>query len=280
MADYGKTTIGASSETIAAVTKRFCKFTAPADIGELDSITVYANRTATGSGYAIDGAVYTDNAGAPNALVANSAIQINANIARNAAAWYSVNYVTKPTLTPSAVYWLGLLATKASVTYFDAGTTGQEKSRADTLPFDDPFGATSITTHDHALSVYVSYTVGGPVNLASTVAGLATAAGALAVLRPLSAVSAGAAGLTAALTVSGIQQLAGAPTGVAAVSGALSVTHTLAASVSGGSSVSGSQAVLHSLAGISAGGASVSAALYVGGEEGVLVATTRWVTGF
>ena len=175
MADYGKNTIGASTEAISADTKRACKFTAPADIGAVDSISVYVNRTGAGGGYAIRGGIYTDNAGAPDALVANSSIEISSNIARNASAWYSVSYVTKPNLTPGAVYWLVVQAAKAAITYFDTGASNQEATNADTYSDNlaNPFGG-SITYHAHAMSIYISYTVGGPVTLTGVSAAVST----------------------------------------------------------------------------------------------------------
>jgi hypothetical protein len=158
MAVFGYDTIGGSTASIAANNKRFWKFVAPVGIDQVDAISVYMDRSATGSGYAIDGAIYADSSGSPGALIANSAIQIHSNIARNSPAWYSVNYGTKPTLTPGNTYWIGVLATKAAITYHDAGGTNQQASRADTLPFDDPFGA-SPTFANNKGSCYLTYTI-------------------------------------------------------------------------------------------------------------------------
>lgn len=263
MADFGKTTIGGTSEALAIDDKRACKFTAPGDIGELDSITVYANRTGTGAAYAIRGGVYTDNAGAPDALVANSAIEISAKIARNAPAWYPVSYVTKPTLSPSTVYWLVVQAAKASLTYFDTGAAGQEKDADDAYSdgLENPFGAVN-NTHAHELSIYVSYTTGGPVTLAAVVSGVATVSGAFAVSRVLAAAPAGVATVSAILAIA--RPLAATSAGIAAVSGALALTLPLAAAPAGVSTVTAAitvQAATVDLAAVSNGVSTVSAAL-------------------
>lgn len=154
MAIFGYSSIGGSTQAIAAVTKRFWKFTTPASVGPVVSISAYCNRSASGSGYAVDAAIYTDNAGAPNGLVANSSIQLSSNIARNSPAWYPASYGTPPTLSPNTTYWIGVLFTKAGVTYHTSGGANQEASRADTLPFDDPFGG-SPTYANNQGSCYV-----------------------------------------------------------------------------------------------------------------------------
>jgi len=154
VATFGSQTT-TSSLSISVNNKRGCKFTAPSDVGAVVSISAYANRTATGSGYAVDAAIYADNAGAPGALVANSVINLSSNIARNAPAWYTGTYGTPPTLTPGAVYWLCQLHTKAGLTYYAAGGANQQGTNADTLPFDDPFGTPSYA--NSAMAIYVTY---------------------------------------------------------------------------------------------------------------------------
>ena len=125
MDDFGKTVVGGIGATLAADWKKFTKFTAPPDITDVDSISAYLNRTASGGQYAVKGGIYIDNAGAPDALVPNSEIVIDSNISRNSPQWYSVDYVTKPVLTPDAVYWIGVLTAKNIATYYDAGGTNQ-----------------------------------------------------------------------------------------------------------------------------------------------------------
>lgn len=158
MAIYGSQTT-TTALAIAAVTKRGSKFTCPSDLGTVDAISAYCDRSATGPGYAVDCAIYTDNAGAPGSLVANSVITISTNITRNTPGWYTGTYSgTKPILTPGNVYWLVVLFTKAGSTYYAAGGTNQQASRLDTLPFDDPFGG-SPTYANYAMAIYVDYTL-------------------------------------------------------------------------------------------------------------------------
>jgi hypothetical protein len=156
MAIYGSQTT-TTALAIAAVTKCGSKFTCPSDLGTVNAISAYCDRSASGTGYAVDCAIYADSSGAPGALVANSAIQISSNITRNAAGWYTGTYSgTKPVLTPGNVYWLVALFTKAGSTYYAAGASNQQASLADTLPFDDPFGA-SPTYAAKAMAIYVTY---------------------------------------------------------------------------------------------------------------------------
>lgn len=165
MANYGKDTIGANYLSSLAGWKRFCKFTSPADIGEVDTIGAYLDRTSTGGGYAVTGGIYTDNAGAPDALVADSAIQLSSNISRNSPNWYTVDYSVKPVLQPDTVYWLGVHFEKGScLIYYDAGDSNQfATSLGDSYTdgLSDPFGSANYSAY--AMSVYVSYIAGGPV---------------------------------------------------------------------------------------------------------------------
>ena len=158
MANYGKTAIGGSISGGLSNYKWACKFTAPSDIGDVDEILVYANRTTGGGPYSIRGGIYTDNGGAPDALVANSEIVINSNVAQNPAQWYSVAYSIKPTLTPDTVYWLCVQMNFAVNTYYDAGGTSQTALAADTYSdgLADPFGSPSY--YDREISIYVTYT--------------------------------------------------------------------------------------------------------------------------
>lgn len=160
MPTFGKPTTGASNEALGAGVKWFCMFTTPGNVAEIDSISAYVNRSGTGSGYAVRAGIYTNLNASPSALVSNSAIEISTNIARNAPAWYTGTYVTKPVLNPSTVYWLGVQAVKASLVYFDAGATGQQVQASDA--YADGLAATfgTITaTHAHEQSVYASYSV-------------------------------------------------------------------------------------------------------------------------
>lgn len=159
MPNFGRDTIAGAGGTLPNDWKKFVKFMAPSDITEADSISAYLNRTATGGQYAVKGGIYTDNAGAPDALVPNSEIVIDSNISRNSPQWYSIDYVTKPALTPSAVYWIGVQTNKNITTFYDAGGTNQTALKADEYTtLDDPFGTPSYIDQEH--SFYVSYTTG------------------------------------------------------------------------------------------------------------------------
>jgi hypothetical protein len=153
---FGFNAAGGSTKALNANTMRFSKFTAPSNTSGISSISAYLNRTATGGSYAVDAGIYTDSSGAPSTLVTNSQITLSSNINRNSPQWYTANYSTAPSLTPNSTYWLGVIAAKASVTYFDSGSSNQEASKSQTygtLP--NSFG--SPTYANNKMSVYISY---------------------------------------------------------------------------------------------------------------------------
>lgn len=259
MADYGKTTIGGTSESLAADTKRACKFTSPSDIGDVDSITVYANRTGTGAGYAIRGGIYTDSSGSPNALVANSDIEINSNIARNSPAWYSISYGTKPSLSPSTPYWLCVQAAKASLTYYDTGASNQQATRADTYSdgLADPFGA-SPTFAAREMSIYVSYTAGTTYfqTLPATAIGVAGLTTKSTYKRTLAATAVGSAVLATKLVFK--QALAATAVGVATLSTKLIYAVSMAATAIGVATLSTIESFKRTLAATAIGVAGIT----------------------
>ena len=269
MAIYGYDTIGANTGTNAVDGANFSSFVAPGGIGAIDSINVYANRTGAGGGYAIRGGLYTSSGGNPGILVSNSSIVISSNIARNAPAWYTVAYSTKPVLTPGATYWIGWQAAKESFYYYDTGATDQGIHAIDAYSdgLEDPFGGGTFQTVK--MSVYLIFTP-TTIGLAGVSAGVATVAGAASIKRGLAGASAGITTVTGALAVA--RAFSTSSAGVSTVTGALAVARQLAASSGGLATVTGALTVNTGLAAVSTGTATVAGAIQV--ERGLATTST------
>jgi len=155
---FGYNSIGSGTLSMSANTKIAGKFTTDAKMGTVTNIAAYVNRTATGSGYAVRCGIYTDNAGVPNSLVANSSIVISTNLTKSAAAWYTGTYATAPVLSASTSYWLVIQFASASVMYLN--TTGGTGVNSITDTYSDDLSASygTTTSSTDLLSVYITFT--------------------------------------------------------------------------------------------------------------------------
>lgn len=104
-------------------------------------------------------AIYTDNAGAPNALVANSTLTMGTPPA-GTLVWLAAFYSTKPTIAAGATYWLcaqvdgangGAVGSSAGITNQQAGAI------TDILPLSDPYGTPTAYSNTTA-SIFVEAT--------------------------------------------------------------------------------------------------------------------------
>lgn len=148
---FGKTTIGASYETITPNEKMGCKFNLSSSSEvELRQITVYL----TGSpGAVAHCAIYSDNAGAPNAKIADA--DHTATIRE--ANWHTFHF-SDVQLSQNNDFWLVInISGGACYYYYDSGTSNQTAENADTPPPDDPFGTP--TYNNRSVSIYASYHV-------------------------------------------------------------------------------------------------------------------------
>jgi len=111
-------------------------------------------------------AIYTDNAGAPNALVANSTLTLPTPVG-SAHKWVGVRFTTSPTLTANTTYWLCLQVEGAPGDRIGiataAGAVNQQcNSLADPLPLSDPYGG-PLTYGNFTASVFVEDDAGGVI---------------------------------------------------------------------------------------------------------------------
>lgn len=147
MATFGNTAIKAGLNTGASGLIWAVKY-ALAEEGQITSISVYLGAVAGD----IRHAIYSDNAGAPDAL------QCETNPATAAVGWNTINTITNPTLPPGN-YWIATqVSSDTSEQRDQAGTTNQMAGASHAWgAFPDPFG-TPYSYGDYDFSYYSTYT--------------------------------------------------------------------------------------------------------------------------
>lgn len=155
-ATFGYTTVGGSQDFSAGLPK--CTQFTSGGAGTITSVSVYVT-TYFGGGANLATAVYADNAGAINALLASDS---GHTAVTASAAWYTTNlsYV----FAASTVYWLceWFDSTNATSTY-DAGAANQESyhSSLTFASWPNPFAPTA--SENRQYSIYATYTPSGAV---------------------------------------------------------------------------------------------------------------------
>jgi hypothetical protein len=151
---FGKTTIGASTDTGDRNTVNATKYTTGATAGATSSIWVYVNApigTAPNNKFTM--AIYSNNAGAPQNLLATS------SEGTLTAGWNSVNIST--TLLPSTTYWLayntnGSTSAQNNMAY-DTGAAGSTNYLPQTYSSGFPATFAPGSTSNQLFSMYVSF---------------------------------------------------------------------------------------------------------------------------
>lgn len=157
MATFGKTTNGTSLSGYTADTKTVSTAT-PASSGTVTSLTARLYLSSAGS-TTVKGIIYSDSAGAPDALLA---VTDEFTVDVTAEAEFTANFTgaNQINITNGTAYWIGLHLKDPgglNVNISRADTYGLQKSNADTYS-DGPatsFGAPG--TGNGALDVYVTY---------------------------------------------------------------------------------------------------------------------------
>ncbi|HEY4450506.1 MAG TPA: S8 family serine peptidase [Solirubrobacteraceae bacterium] len=167
-ATFGKTSIGASSDTYAASRKRVNRYALPV-AGSVTKLSTYLAPTSTTGQQVLKGVIYADNGGAPGALLGVS--QQLTFLSSNAAGWYDMVFSSPITLA-AGNYWIGLITgSTAGVAGFRyTSVAGSRDFNTNSYPSgpSNPFGAAS--TDGEQPSLYATYTPTGtqpvPVNTA------------------------------------------------------------------------------------------------------------------
>ena len=129
---FGYQTIGTAGTITIEDSIKGSVFTMGAGAGEVDSITVYSNPSATGKTFGT--AIYLSSS---NALVANSGSTAQTPAATGVA-WRTVTYATKPSLAGGTNYTISEWGSGGSgthVIYYDTGTTNQGQTDANNGTF-------------------------------------------------------------------------------------------------------------------------------------------------
>ncbi|MFI4993910.1 MAG: hypothetical protein ACHQCH_09895, partial [Solirubrobacterales bacterium] len=155
---FGKTSVGASSDTFASERKRVNRYALPT-AGSVTKLSVYLTPTATSGQEVLKGIIYADNAGAPGALL--GVTEQLAFKSTNTAGWYSLVFSSAVKLTASN-YWIGVMTgPTASVAGFRFDSVSGSRAY-NANPFTsgptNPFGA--VTTDSEQTSLYATYTPG------------------------------------------------------------------------------------------------------------------------
>jgi subtilisin family serine protease len=155
-ATFGKTTVGASSDSLSANRKRVNRYSL-ASSGSLTKLTVYLAPSGVTGQQAIKGVVYADSNGSPGRLLAASN-QLDFH-STDKAGWYDLT-LPQPTALAAGNYWIGLLTGgTANVATFrwDAGGARVFNTNTYSSGPSDPFGTVSGSDNEQA-SLYATYT--------------------------------------------------------------------------------------------------------------------------
>jgi hypothetical protein len=154
-ATFGKTTVGASSDTFLSGRKRVNRYPLPG-AGAVSKLSVYLAPTATAGEQVLEGVIYADGAGKPQALIAVSE-QLTFKSA-NAAGWYDLPFAAAVKL-PAGNYWIGVItgaASNVAAFRYDAVAAARDyNANAYAGGPTNPFG--TVTTDNEQASLYATY---------------------------------------------------------------------------------------------------------------------------
>lgn len=150
MAKVGTTALGGDDLVVAVDTKIADSYTTPNTENHTYNRVFAYIRGSSATTY-LKFSIHTDNAGAPNALVANSSATFSTP--PTSYSWRSVTFTTRPTLVKNTKYWLSIAAgDSAGESVAIKQTTGAANQEADAVAaeFDDqpsdPWGGVGTTS--------------------------------------------------------------------------------------------------------------------------------------
>ena len=178
---FGKTTVGASTDSFALDRKRVSRYSLGAS-GSVSKLSAYLAPTSTAGQQTLRGVVYADAGGSPGALLATSNELVFHST--DAAGWYDLTLPSPVTLAPGS-YWIGVLtgagANVAGFRWDSVPGSRVYDNNAYSAGPSDPFGALTGTDAEQ-MSLYASYAPSSaptspPVNTTPTVTGLSPSSG-------------------------------------------------------------------------------------------------------
>lgn len=157
MATSGKTSIGATQDTISSDEYIQCKFNLPVE----GTVTAIYVRTGLpfhpGETHDVTYSIFSDDSGDPDTEIISPSGTIDAAIA-----WYSITGLSQ--LLAAGDYWLGFWCDVHMYCYRDAGSTNQSRRKYAGVTFDtweSPWTSSDVDTQDYEWSIYVEYTPSG-----------------------------------------------------------------------------------------------------------------------
>jgi hypothetical protein len=157
-ATFGKTNVGAGTDTFLADRKRVSRYALSA-AGSVSKLSIYLAPTATVGQQLLKGLIYADSSTAPGALLGVSEpLTFNST---NTAGWYDLVF-SSPVKLAAGNYWIGVITGASSYVAgfrYDA-VTGARDYNANTYTSGptNPFGTPSIDPEQ--TSLYATYTPG------------------------------------------------------------------------------------------------------------------------
>jgi hypothetical protein len=153
---FGKSAIGASSDTFLADRKRVNRYALPVP-GTVTKLSIYLSHTATSGQQSLKGLVYADNSGSPGALLGVSE-QVSFT-STSSSGWYDLVFAS-PIGLSAGNYWIGVItgATSgvAAFRYDSVSGSRAYNANAYTSGPSNPFGAFS--SDGEQTSLFATYT--------------------------------------------------------------------------------------------------------------------------
>jgi hypothetical protein len=155
---FGKTSVGASSDTFLADRKRVSRY-ALSEAGSVSKLSIYLAPTKAAGQQVLRGVIYSDTGGKPQALLGASE-QLTFK-STNKAEWYDLPFASAIKLAPGN-YWIGAItgATSgvAGFRYDSVAASRDYNANTYASGASNPFG--SVTTDAKQASLYATYTPG------------------------------------------------------------------------------------------------------------------------
>jgi subtilisin family serine protease len=152
---FGKTSVGASTDSFGFERKRVNRYTLP-EAGSVTKLTVYLAPTSTSGQQVLKGLIYSDSAGTPAALLGVSE-QLTFTSA-SVAGWYELHF-SSPVSLATGNYWIGVITGPtnhvASFRYDTVAGARDYNANAYASGPTNPFGA--VTSDGEQMSLYATY---------------------------------------------------------------------------------------------------------------------------
>jgi hypothetical protein len=157
-ATFGKTTVGASTDSFLANRKRVNRYAMSA-AGSVTKLSVYLAPNGKAGQQLIEGLIYSDSSGAPGSLLATSGQFTFKNT--NAAGWFDLTFVS-PVKLAAGNYWIGVItgSTSSIAAFRFDSVTGSRDYNANTYTSGPTSAFGTPTVDAEQMSLYATYTPG------------------------------------------------------------------------------------------------------------------------